>query len=291
MSGQLWYRHNPRDFLDGIVGMTPDLIGAYIVTLDLIYARGGPIPNDARWLSGAMGCSTRAAASLVERLIGIGKLHLNGGLLNNKRARNELETDAKRARNAAETGANGGRTRAENLAKANEINDVAQGSLYQYREEENRVEKKEDSANALSASADAEAVVLEWNGMAKATGLPLVSALNEARRKAIRSRIAEHGSERLTEAIGKIGASQFCTASKWCGFDWLLKPANLIKVLEGNYDGTATRPLAASPGAQPVYRSNPALDRYRALIGELDDATEADEGASCLHNGARLALP
>jgi hypothetical protein len=59
---------------------------------------------------------------------------------------------------------------------------------------------------------------------------------------------------------------------------------------EANEHGTATRPLAASPGAQPQYRSNPALDRYRALIGEFDDATEADEGASCLHNGARLAL-
>jgi hypothetical protein len=59
---------------------------------------------------------------------------------------------------------------------------------------------------------------------------------------------------------------------------------------EANEHGTTTRPLAASPGAQPQYRSNPALDRYRALIGEFDDATEADEGASCLHNGARLAL-
>ena len=67
-------------------------------------------------------------------------------------------------------------------------------------------------------------------------------------------------------------------------------PIPMINKILEKRNGTATRPVAASPGAQPVYRSNPALDRYRALIGDLDDATEADEGASCLHNGARLAL-
>lgn len=159
------------------------------------------------------------------------------------------------------------------------------------KEEEGKKGKKEEGVSKDTlANGIAESVVSDWNAMASSTGLPSVTALNETRRKAIRARIAEHGSERLTEAIRKIGASQFCTQSKWCGFDWLLKPANLIKVLEGNYDGTATRPVAASPSAEPVYRSNPALDRYRALIGELDDTTEADEGASCLHNGTRLAL-
>ncbi len=93
MSGQPWYRHNPRDFLDGIVGMTPDLIGAYIVTLDLIYARGGPIPNEPRWLGGVMGCSSRAATSLVDRLIAGGKLSLVDGKLSNVRAENELAAE------------------------------------------------------------------------------------------------------------------------------------------------------------------------------------------------------
>ncbi len=77
MSGQAWYRHYATKFLDGVVGMPPDQIGAYIVVLDLIYARGGAIPNDTRWLSGHMGCSTRAAGALVLRLIQRGKLSLN----------------------------------------------------------------------------------------------------------------------------------------------------------------------------------------------------------------------
>lgn len=152
MSGQPWYRHNPRDFLDGVVGMTPDLIGAYIVTLDLIYARGGPIPNDARWLSGMMGCSTRAASSLVSQLIERGKLHLIDGNLSNERARNELETSAKLARNAAETGAKGGRTRAENERQRNKNNDVGQGTLNQYREDKIREEVRV-SNDTLSARA------------------------------------------------------------------------------------------------------------------------------------------
>lgn len=54
---------------------------------------------------------------------------------------------------------------------------------------------------------------------------------------------------------------------------------------------SAPRPMAGSTGAKPVYRSNPALDRYRALIGEFDGATEADAGPSRLHHGTGLALP
>ena len=131
MSGRPWYPHNPRDFLDGIVGMAPDTIGAYIVTIDLMYARGGSIPHDTRWLSGLMGCSTRMAAALVQRLIDAGKLSLSDGQLTNARVIIELENAAKFMRNAAESGAKGGRTAAENKARANENNDVGLGSLYQ----------------------------------------------------------------------------------------------------------------------------------------------------------------
>lgn len=126
-----WYAHNPRDFIDGIIGLGPECIGAYITILDLIYLREGPIRNDGRWLSGIMGCSKRLADSLVLKLIEAGKLTLIDGHLSNVRAEFELENSAKLMRNQREWGANGGRMSAERRTKSNEINENVQGNLKQ----------------------------------------------------------------------------------------------------------------------------------------------------------------
>lgn len=109
--------------------MGPEAIGAYIVVLDLIYARGGSVPADWRYLAGVMGCSTRLAKALVERLVDAGKLAMNDGLLSNERAENEIETQAKLVRKLSEAGANGGRKRAEKQAVINENSDLADGGL------------------------------------------------------------------------------------------------------------------------------------------------------------------
>lgn len=160
MSGQSWYRHNPRDFLDGVVGMSPDMIGAYIVCLNLIYARGGPIPFEPRWLSGCMGCSTRQATALVQRLIDAGKLTDIGGQLTNERAASELQDQAERSAKLAENGAKGGRKLGERFANQNETPakneaDVAKTKTWPKPgssiREEKRVDKKE-IANAISSA-------------------------------------------------------------------------------------------------------------------------------------------
>lgn len=72
------------------------------------------------------------------------------------------------------------------------------------------------------------------------TSLPAVKTLSEARMKAIASAKKQLGGVSFTEYFKKVEASDFLTgrASGWrgCGFDWVLKKANLLKVIEGNYD-------------------------------------------------------
>lgn len=104
-----WYKRSPRDFLDGVQGMGPELIGAYAVILELIYARGGDLPRDDRHLAGVLGCSIRKARALTDGLIKVGKLHLVAGKLTNDRAekvlnerRNQRETVVKPTRNGGE---------------------------------------------------------------------------------------------------------------------------------------------------------------------------------------------
>ena len=285
MSGQPWYRHNPRDFLDGIVGMTPDLIGAYIVTLDLIYARGGPIPNDARWLGGAMGCKERAAAGLVQRLLDAGKLSLVDGALSNVRAANEIQNAEQFSKNQIVSGGNGGRKRAENEAASNELSELSQATLKPIHNSTEHKKEKRRSNDLSATRCEADDIATEWNGMAKASGLPLVARLTPERRMRIKARLVEHDRAAFTEAIGKIGASEFCRGSNFASLDWLTKPANFLKVIEGNYDDRPQRVSMGRndrlPPERPTETSNPRIlagiaNRNRIIAEQADhDARNA----------------
>lgn len=101
---------SPDEFLVGIAGMPADEIGVYWVVCCLIYSSGGPIPEDDERLGRLSGASHQKLPhilrSLVERRH---KLDLEGGLLSNKRAVNELERAEHRATNAISNGLQGGR--------------------------------------------------------------------------------------------------------------------------------------------------------------------------------------
>lgn len=71
--------------------------------------------------------------------------------------------------------------------------------------------------------------------------LPAVSRMTDARRAAIRARIAECGSDSVAAVFDAIAASPFlCGANdrNWrADFDWVFKPKNYVKILENNYKG------------------------------------------------------
>jgi hypothetical protein len=65
-----------------------------------------------------------------------------------------------------------------------------------------------------------------------------------ARYRAARARLSDHTAEELTDVVKRMAASDFCCGrtprSTWvAGPDWFLKPGNITKVLEGNYDNRA----------------------------------------------------
>jgi uncharacterized protein YdaU (DUF1376 family) len=151
MAGQLWYRHYALDFLNGVVGMPPDQIGAYIVVLDLIYARGGRIPNDPRWIGGNMGCSTKSAIALISALLKRGKLHEVDGYLVNDKAEQVLKNEDEKSAKNILNGSIGGRQRADNARRAKENNELDQAGLKPNRVEKNRIEEGRD----MRAGADA----------------------------------------------------------------------------------------------------------------------------------------
>ena len=101
-------------------------------------------------------------------------------------------------------------------------------------------ETETDSESPLPPAGESECaeVVSRFNSIC--VSLNKVSRMTEPRRKAVQSALNAVGQEKLTELFRKAEASDFLTkrnSSGWkAGFDWLMKPENYTKVLEGNYD-------------------------------------------------------
>lgn len=72
--------------------------------------------------------------------------------------------------------------------------------------------------------------------------LPKVSSMTDKRKKAIKARASEHGKLAIMTVFNNVANSSFLLGrndKNWiCDFDWIFKPANFIKILEGNYNGT-----------------------------------------------------
>lgn len=70
--------------------------------------------------------------------------------------------------------------------------------------------------------------------------LSMVVNMTEARRKAVKARIAQYDKETVFTVFKKVAASPFllgCNDRNWkCDFDWIFKAGNFTKILEGNYD-------------------------------------------------------
>ena len=92
MNGLPYYKAYPRDFIEGTVGMPFEVKSAYRIVLDLIYMRGGDLPDDPRYIAGVLGCSVRAWKKYREALVEAGKLTIADGSISNSRADKELET-------------------------------------------------------------------------------------------------------------------------------------------------------------------------------------------------------
>lgn len=69
--------------------------------------------------------------------------------------------------------------------------------------------------------------------------LPKVRGVSDSRRNAIRSRYKTYGMDGIKKVFESAEESDFLSGrnGKWssCNFDWLMKQANFLKVLEGTY--------------------------------------------------------
>lgn len=124
-----WYRRFPDNFIAGTVGLTLEEKGAYSLVLDLMYVRGGPVPDEPRYIAGVCNCSVRKWNAIRQRLIDLGKIHAVDGYLTNHRAEEEIEIAGKISREAAENGSKGGIKSGEIRAQVKKNNALGQARL------------------------------------------------------------------------------------------------------------------------------------------------------------------
>ncbi|MFC3628233.1 hypothetical protein ACFOM8_02100 [Paracoccus angustae] len=107
--------------------------------------------------------------------------------------------------------------------------------------------------------------VMAYRATAEKLGWPIPQQLDQPRRKAISGRIRDAGGvEGWRIAIEKAASSEFLgQARPFSGFgiDWIAKPANFKKIMEGNYDDRRS--------SRPDHR---AITRTDALRDQLDVA-------------------
>ncbi|MFN3352941.1 MAG: YdaU family protein [Brevundimonas sp.] len=278
MSRRPWYKRYGGDFVLGTMALSLEEKGAYSLCLDLIYDRGGPIPDDARWLAGMCGVSLRKWGALRDRLIATGKLAVVEGCLSNARAEREIAEAADASRDHAENGAKGGRKRAENAAKlkdnsaeaecgSNENKHIGQARLKPNQKPEAR--DKISDANASSVGgADVQAAFAEWNDLARRLALPVAKDLTPERRKHIRARLATAGLAGWREALAAVEASPHCRGENDRGWradiDFVANAAKFAKLREGSYAKPAVEPAEAALTG-PTFDGPPQL---RAAVVE-----------------------
>lgn len=115
------------------------------------------------------------------------------------------------------------------------------------KDKEKEIDSIATTAPAARAAAvskgDVNAVAEAWNEL----GLGQVQKIlpDTERGRLLKKRLQDYGLDAVLKAIRNVGESSFLRGGGgkgWvCTFDWLIKPGNFAKVLEGNYaDGAAT---------------------------------------------------
>lgn len=128
-------------------------------------------------------------------------------------------------------------------------------------------------------------LVAFWNETT-AGSFPPITNIENKRRQMTQARIAEYGKEKFIEAIERAVRSDFLRGQNSRGFtltyDWLIRPNNFPKVLEGNYDNSTTRiPQTQYGNGQTTKQRNSKF----ADLGETMAAIDAGINAGNTERG------
>lgn len=110
--------------------------------------------------------------------------------------------------------------------------------------ENNNTDTNVSSLSRNNAEADLLKTIKEYfNAKVENTPIPQITSIMNQRAGAVRARAREHGEGKILQVIDKVAESDFLNGKNSntfiATFDWIFKPNNFAKILEGNYDNKA----------------------------------------------------
>lgn len=100
-----------------------------------------------------------------------------------------------------------------------------------------------------------------FNKVIVGKGMPQIKVLTQKRKAMINARIKDYGFENVILAINNAAASNFLNGGTgWthCDFEWIMRPNNFIKVLEGKYNND-NRNQGSNSAEQNYYKESADL--------------------------------
>lgn len=114
---------------------------------------------------------------------------------------------------------------------------------------------------ARAGNIDYDMIMAEFNKAMQNKAIPQISRMTPRRKSAVKARISEYGHESILKAIGNAAESRYLNAGTahnfLATFDWIFRPNNFSKVLEGNYNWNAEARGPAPAPANVEYTRTP----------------------------------
>jgi uncharacterized protein YdaU (DUF1376 family) len=109
-----FFRFYPSDFMDGVRGMSAQEVGLYTMLLCRMYEESGPIEDNTLRLATYCGMREKTFTKTLDKLVALGKITRQGGMLSNHRAEIEISDRSHDLKNAIAAGKASAKKRQQN---------------------------------------------------------------------------------------------------------------------------------------------------------------------------------
>lgn len=235
----------PSDWLAGTARMTRLVHSVYFEVCLYNWDKNLPIPEAEMMLM--LADIAPQGDDIIEALVAAGKLKRDERGVYSERALRESQ----RAWDVYAAKSRGGKVARGGEGEQEESSGTPAAEVSQNQNQNQNQRKKGESDDSLVGDGEpppppvpkrtfnSQSVVDAWNGMAVKAGLTQVKKLTEERRKRLRARLEEHGETTLIAAIERVPESAFLMGAGERGwkatFDFMLRPENCAKLIEGAY--------------------------------------------------------
>lgn len=132
----------------------------------------------------------------------------------------------------------------------------------QYKAESEKSTKLEVTSPSVLVDDKAKQAADYFNKVISGKGMPQIKALTPKRKAMVNARIKDYGFDNVIIAINNAAASNFLNGGTgWtgCDFEWIMRPNNFIKVLEGKYNNGSRNQGANKSAEQNYYQESADL--------------------------------